>query len=331
MASTRSAWTNSWRHETHPLVRGYFYIAAAALLWGVAATMGRAVLSGRLAISVVPLDAVILSQSRTTISLLVLLPLLLLRRGGGALTLPRADFARAMLLGVLGLAASNYFYYLAIQRTNVATAITLQYTAPIWVLLYGLVRGREPATWRRGLAVLLAVIGIALALGVVSPGRFRLDTLGVIAAQLAAISYAYYNLAGASLLRRMDRWRLLAWALIGAARVRQIVNPFWKLAAKPYNGVQWLFLAVFAIVSMLLPFSCYFGGLQRLDPTRAIVTSCLEPVFAIVIAAAVLRERVSLLQVAGILVVLAATILVQMPARGAPSAAERQRLKNSYS
>jgi len=52
--------------------------------------------------------------------------------------LPRRDFRQAIVIGVLGVAASNYFYYLAIQRTNVATAIIVQYTAPIWVLLYTL-------------------------------------------------------------------------------------------------------------------------------------------------------------------------------------------------
>ena len=45
-----------------------------------------------------------------------------------------------------GVAASNYFYYLAIQRTNVATAIIVQYTAPVWVLVYMAARGLEKAT-----------------------------------------------------------------------------------------------------------------------------------------------------------------------------------------
>jgi drug/metabolite transporter (DMT)-like permease len=308
-------WTNSWRRNPHPLGRGYFYIAAAALLWGVSATLGRAAFTGRLAQAAVPIDAVILAQSRATLSLLVLLPLLLLRRGRTGISLPRAVAGRSLLLGVLGLAASNYFYYLAIQRTNVATAITLQYTAPIWVLVYTLLRRREPATWRRALAVALAVLGIALVLNVVGRGGFRMDAVGVVAAQLAALSFAYYNLAGATLLARTDRWRLLVWALLGAALFWQLVNPLWKVLATPYTGGQWLFLAGFAVVSMLLPFSCYFGGLQRLDATRAIVTSCLEPVFAIVIAAAVLRELVNWTQVVGIAVVLAATVLVQMPAR----------------
>ncbi|HEX8924168.1 MAG TPA: hypothetical protein VF786_00170, partial [Terriglobales bacterium] len=47
--------------------------------------------------------------------------------------------------------------------------------------------------------------------------------------------------------------------------------------------------------------------------TRAIVTSCLEPVFSIAIAAAALGETVSGVQIAGVVVVLAATVVVQLP------------------
>jgi drug/metabolite transporter (DMT)-like permease len=49
-------------------------------------------------------------------------------------------------------------------------------------------------------------------------------------------------------------------------------------------------MLVFSLVSVLGPFSCYFAGLQHLEPTRAIVASCLEPVFSILIAALVLGE-----------------------------------------
>ena len=69
----------------------------------------------------------------------------------------------------------------------------------------------------------------------------------------------------------------------------------------------------FSITSMLLPFSCYFAGLQYLDPTRAIVTSCLEPVFAILFAASFVHEAVGWVQAVGVFIVLVATILVQLP------------------
>jgi drug/metabolite transporter (DMT)-like permease len=69
------------------------------------------------------------------------------------------------------------------------------------------------------------------------------------------------------------------------------------------------------MTSMLVPFSFYFAGLQHLDPTRAVVTSCLEPVFAILLTAVLLGEWVSPIQVVGMVIVLAATLLVQRPDR----------------
>ena len=68
------------------------------------------------------------------------------------------------------------------------------------------------------------------------------------------------------------------------------------------------------MLSVLIPFSLYFAGLQHLDPTKAIVASCLEPVFTVLIAAVALHEVVSPLQALGIVMVLGAIIVVQRSA-----------------
>jgi drug/metabolite transporter (DMT)-like permease len=75
-------------------------------------------------------------------------------------------------------------------------------------------------------------------------------------------------------------------------------------------------MVVFSIVSALGPYSLYFAGLSHLEPTRAIIVSCLEPVFSIVIAAMVLGETMKPLQVLGIVFVLFAIIAIQIPSRG---------------
>jgi drug/metabolite transporter, DME family len=305
----------------HPL-RGYFYIGSAAFLWGISATLGRAAFTGHLlpgGASLKTIDPLILSQSRTTLSLAVLLPVLLARRGASALRVPGRDLVRFFLLGVLGVAASNYLYYLAIQRTNVATAIILQYTAPVWVLLYTVARGaqgRRPSL-RRSAAVGLAVVGCALAVGFVGSVGFRMDTVGVIAALLAAFSFAFYNVGGHSVLARYDRWKVLLWVLLAASTFWIFVNPPWKIVAAHYGRQQWGFMLVFSLVSVLGPFSCYFAGLQHLEPTRAIVASCLEPVFSILIAALVLGELLRPMQTVGIVLVLVAIVLIQLPERAA--------------
>ena len=218
-------------------------------------------------------------------------------------------------MGVLGVAASNYFYYLAIQKTNVATAIILQYTAPIWVLLYMVARRLQKPTLQRVAAVGLAVAGIAMVIGVIGPGTLRLDPVGVTAALLAAFSFAFYNIGGHGILARYDRWTVLLYTTFSASLFWIVVNPPWKIAAAHYSGGQWLFLLVFSLLSVLAPFSFYFAGLQHLEPTRAVVASCLEPVFSIVIAAVVLGEVMGPIQMAGIVLVLAAIVVVQIPGR----------------
>jgi len=305
--------TNYLPNKRHP-IRGYTYIACATLCWGVSATLGRAAFTGRLFSEALrPIDPLILAQTRTTFSLFVLAPALLIARGATSIKIPRRDFLSCLALGVFGVAASNYFYYLAIQKTNVATAIILQYTAPVWVLFYMVGRRLQRATMERVASVLLAGLGIALVIGIVGGSKFKLDSVGLTAAILAAFSFAFYNVAGHGLLERYDRWRVLLYALLGAALCWIVINPPWKIVAAHYSSRQWLFLAIFSIASVLVPFSFYFAGLQHLDAVRAIVTSCLEPVFSIVIAALALGELIRPLQGLGIVLVLAATILVQLP------------------
>jgi len=306
-ASTNSSAPN------HPL-RGYLSIAAAALCWGAAATLGKAVFSGRLLAgsqAVRPIDTLILTQTRVSFGLLILAPLVLLRGGRAALVLPARDVFRCVILAVFGVAGSNFFYFYAISKTTVATAIILQYTAPVWVLLYLVARRRQRATAQRVTAVAAAVAGCALVVG----GHLRANPAGVAAGFGAAFSFAFYNLYGHGLLARYDRWRVLVYTLLGATAFWLLVNPPWKLVAAHYSVREWGFLLVFSVLSVLLPFSFYFAGLQYLDATRAIVTSCLEPVFAIVLAAAFVSESLQAVQVVGIGVVLIATVLVQLPSR----------------
>ena len=290
--------------------------------------MGRAMFTGRFSgVALRPIDPLILAQSRTTVALLILAPLLLLSKRS-SLRLSARHLFQFFWLGILGLAASNYFYYLAIERTTVATAIVLQYVAPVWVLLYMLLRRLQRPTLLRISGVVLAVIGCAVAVGEVAtrsgfpwlaPANLHINSVGLMAAELAAMSFAFYNVYGQHLVQIYQRWTVLVYSLFGAAVFWIIVNPPWKIAAQHYSGAQWIFMVLFSITSMLIPFSLYFAGLQHLDPTRAIVTACLEPVWAILLTAMIVGELVSPIQVVGILVVLAATIVIQLPDRKAPA------------
>lgn len=303
-----------------PSYRGYIYIGAAAVFWGISASLGRAAFTGRLlppGSGINRVGPLVLSQARTSFSFLAVVIGLVASRGWKKLFVPARDLARMVLLGLAGVAVSNYFYYLAIQRTNVATAIIVQYTAPVWVLLYMIARGAERPSWSKTIAVFLAIFGIALVIGLFGHGKLQLDTLGVIASLIAAFSFAYYNIDGHTVLSKYDRWTVLLYTTLASSVFWAILNPPNKIIAADYSPAVWLFLFVFAVTSVLIPFAFYFAGLQHLKPTNAIIASCLEPVFTILIAAIALKETVGWLQALGIIMVLSAIVVVQRRGAGA--------------
>lgn len=296
-------------------MRGYLYIATAALCWGTSAALAQAVFKGRL----LPqahggdINPLVLSETRTSITFLLLLPTLAIARAGGLRRelLPERNHAiGAVLIGAFGISASNFLYYFSIQQTTVATGIMLQYLCPIWVLAYMVARRLQRATVARVTGVVLSVVGCALAVGV-GNGALRYSAIGVAAGLGSSFAFSFYNIGGQRLLERSDRWSVFLGAMMGAAIFWAIVNPPWRLVRAHYSAAQWEFLLGFAIFSVLVPYSLYFSGLKHLDATRAIVTACLEPVFAIALAVLTAGETVGVLQKAGITCVLAGTVVVQ--------------------
>ena len=254
------------------------------------------------------------------------MPILLLQKGTKGVRLTRGELWRAMLLGAGGIAGSNYFYYLALEKTTVATAIILQYLAPAFVLIYMLARRLQPPTLQRLSGVTMALIGSVLTIGLTQWGSkapfvhlrthdLRFNAIGVAAGLAAAFSFSFVNVYGRNLVEETDRWRVFLYSMMGAGMLWLVVNPPWKIIATHYTAGQWVFLFTFAVASMLVPYSFYFTGLQYLDATKAIVTCCLEPIFAIVIAALALGETLTPAQILGIVVTLSATVLIQVPDR----------------
>lgn len=297
----------------HPW-RGYFFVATATFCWGAAAVVGKAIFNGSLFAGHALISPVVLTQTRTTFTVLVFGPILLLRFGRRIFSISRRDLILCALVGTLGVACSNFFYYFAVQKSTVSLAITVQYTAPLWVLIYMVARGRERATVQRTAATLVAMIGTALAIGVFQTG-VKFSVIAVASALLASFGYAFYNVAAQGLVTRNHQFTVMFYLLLGSAVLWTLVDPPWKLMAQNFSGRQWGFLFVFACLSMVLPYMLYLSGLKYLDPTRAVITSCLEPVFAIVFAVLFVGETLQTLQIVGIVAVLVATVMVQLRRR----------------
>jgi drug/metabolite transporter (DMT)-like permease len=212
-------------------------------------------------------------------------------------------------------------YYTVIGEATVATAILLQYFAPVVVMAYTVARREEQLSVAKVAAALLALFGCMLAVGVFDPGVITLTPLAMAAGMGSILTFAFLTIAPRRLLRSYSSWTTTMYAILFASLFWLVINPPWAVAARHLTGSSWAALAALAVVSILLPHSLFFAGLRYVVPSRALIISTLEPVVAIGSAAAVAGEPLRFAQLFGAIFVLSAIILLNLrrePPDGGP-------------
>ncbi|HEX7550226.1 MAG TPA: EamA family transporter, partial [Candidatus Methylomirabilis sp.] len=229
----------------------------------------------------------------------------------GQLRIDARMFRAAAIVGVGGLLTNNFLYFEAIHLTSVATALLLQYQAPVLVALYELLIHRQRVTRRLWLSLALSVLGCALVVRVYDPAVLRLNLLGVLAGLGTALAFAFYILTSRAALRSMGPLTLVAYGYLAASLVWLPIVPPWRIVTQGYDLGTWgAFLAI-ATVGTAVPFSLFISGLKYLPPTQASIVSMLEPVVAAAAAYLILGETLLPLQVLGGGLVLAGVVMVE--------------------
>ncbi|MEW5799179.1 MAG: EamA family transporter [Bacteroidota bacterium] len=283
--------------------KGYLAISAAAFLWGVAATVAKFFFNKNY-------DPLILVQMRVTISFAVLF-IFFLVTNRSLLKFNVKDVPLFLTAGILGVAGSNYFYYMAIKETNVSTSILVQYTAPIMVMVYVTVVQKEKLTMPKLSALVLSVVGIFLAIGAYDPSVLRGTELGIGLALLAAVSFSIFNISGKKLTQRYTVWTGLVYLFGAATLFWSFINTPMDIVRAEYSFDDWKVFATIALISILIPYSLYYYGLHHIQSSKAIITSTLEPVVAIASEWLFLGGTMGMLQVFGAILVISAILLLQ--------------------
>ena len=268
--------------------RGYLYVAAAAILFGFSGAASKFLFN----IGLTPFELV---QLRTTIAFTGLF-LYLLVRNRSLMRISVGDFFPLIVLGVLGLAAAQFFTLFAISRINVSAALLLHYTGPVFVAVYAaIVLGR-----RLSLAGVLSILGTLAGCFLVVEA-YHLNVLamnkaGVLGGLAAAVAFAVYSILCEYEMRTKSPWTILFYGLLFAALTWNILQPPFSALMRGYAPAEWWWILFVGIGGTTLPFGLYFEGIKQINSTHASITATLEPVTAAAIAMIFLGEGMGLLQ-----------------------------------
>lgn len=235
---------------------------------------------------------------RSSVAALVLLAFLALRQRGGAQDrVFSAPLTRLELIGAVCYVGTQFTFVTATKLTTAANAIFLQYTAPLYVLLFGWLFLRERPRRADWLTMPLVFAGLLLFLGegFTLSGDIRGDLLAVFSGVLLAGMMVCTRGQGA-LPARTFLLGMVAGALIGLP----------SLLRETFTLADFAMVAYLGVFQMGLALVFYSLAIVHVPALEATLILTLEPVLNPVWVFLVIGERPGpLALIGGLLVVIA--------------------------
>ncbi|GAA3027322.1 EamA family transporter [Microbacterium dextranolyticum] len=224
----------------------------------------------------------------------------------------RAEWVAVVRFGLV-LALMNGVFYLALERLPLGVTVTIEVLGP---LALSIVASRRASAW---VWAALALAGVAALAG---GGWDRLDLLGVAFALVAAAAWALYIVASARVGAAFPRLDGLALAMAVGALASIPFGIADAGAALLRPEILGLGAAV-ALLSSTLPYALELIALRRLAASAFAILMSLAPATASIAGFMLLGQHLSWLEVAGIALVIAASVgAVRAAGRHARDAAE---------
>jgi drug/metabolite transporter (DMT)-like permease len=255
----------------------------------------------------------------------VLAAVLLALIAGGPATI-RREIRRGWPLVVLaggGQAAIGGLSLSALRYVSAATMIFLFYTYPAWVTVIAALRGKEPLTLLRLLALALSLAGIAVMVGLPGASGTSSGAMpGVLLALGGALLYALYIPMIEHFGRELPPPLTAAFATSGAAAILTVAALVTGGIVARQPPIVWGMILLLAIVCTVIAFVAFLRGLAVIGPVRTAIVSTVEPFWGALLASVVLGQPLASRTLLGGLLVASAVVLLNLPPRAdAPAVA----------
>ena len=280
-------------------------VLLAGILWGVINIFIKNLSSHGL-------DALQISAIRMTVALTVMF-LYVLIKDRSKFRIRIKDIWIFACTGIVSVVLFNTCYFYTMINSQASVAVVLLYTSPIFVMLISAVAFKEKVTLQKIIALLLTFAGCVLVAGIIG-GTYTIPALVILTGIASGLFYALYSIFGNIALKNYDTVTVTFWTFLFAfAAALPLGKPGQTLAVFHTEPVLILWGIGTGIISTVLPYFFYTWGLKRMDPSKAAILVAIEPLVGCVIGMTVFGEPHNILKIIGILLILAAIILLNIP------------------
>ncbi|ALV21473.1 DMT family transporter [Carnobacterium antarcticum] len=219
------------------------------------------------------------------------------------------DLIQLALFSIFGMVGVQYLFFKTIEVSSASVATILQFTAPLFVYFYMLLRGEKHLKVQELFLVFTTFFGVLL---IVTSGNFTqmsVSPLGFLLGIGSAIAVVFYTLQPRNLLTKYGPPMIVGWGMLIGGILFQFIHPFWQPGFK-MTGQSYLLLAVIVLFGTAFSFISYLASLNYIEASLASIMTALEPLLAAVFSVFVFKQIFGLYEIMGIIIVLVSVLIL---------------------
>lgn len=220
--------------------------------------------------------------------------------------------------GLILITLQNYSYVKAVSLIPIGIVSTIAFSHVFLLMVTTRIVFKYKLTAAKITSGLIAILGVSLVLDVFNFGSSSLNVVGVLWALLIPLNYSiaytlnkYYLEKGVeyeaiSFYTNLFSAMLLWLSISPLAIVREIAH-----GASNYGLIVWFIVLGFALVPQITAYTFFLKAYEKLEPSYVSIMFSLEPFTAIILAFLLFGQKISIIQIIGMLIILVALIFSQ--------------------
>lgn len=289
----------------HNKTKGYLLVGIAGTLWGTVVFFVTKLLDAQL-----PLSTIVFY--RMFFAFLALF-FFLLFTDVSKLKIDRILLKYVAAIGLISQAFFNISYFSALKLTSISTAVTLLYTAPIFIALMARIFFQETFTKNKALALLLCVTGCFLTISGGSLQSFQLNLKGILFGLSAGITFGSLTIISKPIAEKYHPYTIVFYSIgFGTLFYLPFSQPMFLFQSQ-ISLLTWFYALSLSIISTVIALIVYFSGLATgIEASKAGIISTVEVVVSVIVSYLFFQEQIWGWKLMGILMVIGSVIVVQL-------------------
>ena len=213
--------------------------------------------------------------------------------------------------GIFSTVFFNWAYFTAIEEISLSVAVILLYTGPAFVVILSRIFFKEPITSRKIGALVLTLLGCLLVVKVFPSGVEHISWYGILVGLGSGFGYALYSIFGKHALKKYHPLTVITYTFIFASAVMVPASGITISTANLQSAHVWMNILGLGFFPTALAYYLYTMGLSMVESGRASIAATVEPLVATLLGVFVFNDVLTAFQIVGMLLVLAAVVLIQ--------------------